>query len=140
MNWQYVDIGEVYTIHQLIIARAKTKAAVRDFTLLHSAVERPRATYSGCDLYPTAYFKAAALLQSLCLNHPFTDGNKRTAWTTTHRFLWKNNYHLKAKTKEAVNFMVEVDTKKPTVEFIAAWLKKRSGKLIRQSVRRRNKP
>ena len=126
MNWQYVDIGEVYTIHQLIIARAGTKADVRDFTLLHSAVERPRASYGGHDLYPTVYLKAAALLQSLCLNHSFSDGNKRTAWTTTHRFLWKNKLHLKAKTKEAVEFMIHVDTKKPAVEFIAAWLKKRT--------------
>jgi len=126
MNWQYVDIGEVYTIHQLIIIRAGTKASVRDFSLLHSAVERPKASYGGKDLYPTAYLKAAALLQSLCLNHSFSDGNKRTAWTTTHRFLWKNKFHLKAKTKEAVSFMIEVDTKKPTVEFIAAWLKKRT--------------
>ena len=129
MNWQYVDISEAYTIHQLIIARAGTKASIRDFTLLHSAVERPRATYSGCDLYPTAYLKATALLQSLCLNHPFTDGNKRTAWAATHRFLWKNNYHLKAKTKEAVEFMVRVDTKKPPIKEIASWLKKRSKKI-----------
>jgi len=129
MNWQYVDIGEAYTIHQLVIARAGTKASIRDFTLLHSAVERPKASFNGRDLYPTVWLKAAALLQSICLNHAFSDGNKRTAWTTAHRFLWKNNYHLRAKTKEAVNFMVEVDTKKPTVEFIAAWLKKRSKKI-----------
>ena len=126
MNWQFVDIGEVYTIHQLIVARAGTKAEVRDFSLLHSAVERPRASYDGQDLYPTAFLKAAALLQSLCLNHPFTDGNKRTAWAATHRFLWKNKLHLKAKIKEAVNFMIEVDTKKPKVETIADWLKKRT--------------
>lgn len=129
MNWQYVDIGEAHTIHQLIIAWAGTKASVRDFTLLHSAVERPRASFNGRDLYPTVWLKAAALLQSICLNHAFSDGNKRTAWTTTHRFLWKNNYHLKANTKEAVEFMVYVDTEKPTVEKIAAWLRKRSKKI-----------
>lgn len=129
MSWQYVDIGEAYTIHQLVITRAGTKASIRDFTLLHSAVERPKASFNGQDLYPTVWLKAAALLQSICLNHAFSDGNKRTAWTTTHRFLWKNNYHLKAPIKEAVEFMIHVDTEKPAVEIIAAWLKKRSKKI-----------
>lgn len=129
MSWQYVDIGEAYTIHQLVITRAGTKASIRDFTLLHSAVERPKASFSGQDLYPTIWLKAAALLQSICLNHAFSDGNKRTAWTTTHRFLWKNNYHLKTTVKEAVGFMVFVDTNKPSVKEIASWLKKRSKKI-----------
>lgn len=123
MNWQYVDIEEVYSIHEKIIIRAKTKAAVRDFSLLHSAVERPRATFDGQDLYPTVFAKAAALLQSLCMNHPFTDGNKRTAWATTHRFLWKNNHHLKAKKMEAADFMVLVDNQKPDLPAIARWLR-----------------
>lgn len=126
MSWQYVDIGGVYTIHQLIVGRAKTKAHVRDFTLLHSAVERPKATYGGKDLYPTAYLKAASLLQSICLNHPFSDGNKRTAWASCHRFLWKNNYHLKAEASEAADFMVMVDTQKLSLEKIAQWLKKKT--------------
>ena len=129
MNWRYIDISEVYTIHQLVITWAGTKASIRDFTLLHSAVERPKASFNGRDLYPTVWLKAAALLQSICLNHAFSDGNKRTAWTTTHRFLWKNHYRLKAQVREAVKFMVRVDTKKPPVEVIAAWLKNRSKKI-----------
>src|SRR3990167_7458123 len=115
MSLQYVDIGQVYLIHQLIIRRAGTKAGIRDFTLLHSAVERPKATFQGKDLYPDIFSKAAALLQSLCLNHPFTDGNKRTAWTATHKFLWDNDYHLKSKKEEAANFMIWVDNSKPKV-------------------------
>lgn len=128
MSWQYVDVGQVYLIHQLIIRRAGSKASVRDFTLLHSAVERPKATFQGRDLYYDVFSKAAALLQSLCLNHPFTDGNKRTAWSTAHKFLWDNGYHLKAKRKEAVDFMVRVDNQKPPVEAIASWLKKHAWK------------
>ncbi|MCH7952138.1 type II toxin-antitoxin system death-on-curing family toxin [Patescibacteria group bacterium] len=128
MSWRYVDVGQVYLIHQLIIRRAGTKASVRDFTLLHSAVERPKATFQGRDLYPDVFSKAAALLQSLCLNYPFTDGNKRTAWTASHKFLWDNGYHLKAKRRDAVEFMVRVDNKKPPVEAIASWFKKHTQK------------
>ena len=128
MSWQYVDIEKVYLIHELIIHRAGTKASVRDFSLLHSAVERPKATYGGRDLYPTVFAKAAALLESLCMNHPFSDGNKRTAWATTHLFLWKNGYHLRSFRMEAADFMVNVDNEKPTLVEIASWLKKNSKK------------
>lgn len=129
MSWHYVDIEEVYRIHQAVIKRAKTKASVRDFSLLHSAVERPKATFSGVDLYPTVFAKAASSLQSLCLNHAFSDGNKRTAWTTAHRFLWKNGYHLRSNRLEAADFMVYVDNGKPTLKEITAWLKKHSKKI-----------
>lgn len=129
MSWQYVDIEEVYTIHQAIIKRAKTKASVRDFSLLHSAVERPKATFSGLDLYPNVFAKAASLLHSLCLNHAFSDGNKRTAWASTHRFLWLNGYHLKSIKKDAADFMVFVDNGKPSLEEISGWLKKHSKKI-----------
>ena len=109
MNWRCVDIEQAYIIHEAIIKRAKTRAGVRDFSLLHSALERPKATYSGRDLYPTVFAKAAALLQSLCLNHPFTGGNKRTSWAVTHKFLWDNDYHLKSTRLETANFLVPVD-------------------------------
>ena|SRR3990167_3104529 len=127
-NWQNVDIAEVVEIHKAIIKRAGTKAGIRDFSLLHSAVERPKATFQGQDLYPTIFFKAAALLQSLCMNHPFTDGNKRTAWMTTKRFLHVNKYHLKSTRKEAADFMIWVDNQKPTLVQISSWLKRNSKK------------
>ena len=126
MNWRSVDIDQAYWVHEHIIARAKTKAGIRDFTLLHSALERPKATFEGRDLYPTVFAKAAALLQSLCLNHPFTDGNKRTSWAVTHKFLWDNGYHLKSNKTQAADFMVYVDNSKPDLKEIMSWLKSHS--------------
>ena len=128
-NWQYVEIDEVYEIHKALIKRAGTKASVRDFSLLHSAVERPKATYAGLDLYPTVFSKAGALLQSLCLNHPFSDGNKRTAWLSTKRFLFINGYHLEAERKEGADFMVWIDNQQPLLPKISSWLKKNSKKI-----------
>jgi death-on-curing protein len=129
MNWRYVDISEVYEIHEAIIKYAGTRASVRDFSLLHSAVERPKVTYLGLDLYPTVFAKATALLQSLCFNHPFTDGNKRTAWFSTKRFLWINGWHLTAERFEAADFMVWVDNEQPELPKISSWLKKHSRKI-----------
>lgn len=123
MSWRYVEIDEVYLIHARMIKRAGTKAGVRDFSLLHSAVERPKATYGGRELYPTIFAKAASLLQSLCMNHPFTDGNKRTAWLSTKRFLDINGYHLQATRMEGADFMVWVDNDKPELSEISVWLK-----------------
>lgn len=125
----FVPIDEVYEIHRLILDRAETKGMVRDFALLHSAVERPKATYGGRSLYPTIFSKAAALLQSICLNHPFTDGNKRTAWAATKRFLWINGYHLQTKPHEGADFMVKVDNEKPDILEITKWLKVHSKKI-----------
>lgn len=128
MSLLYVEIDEVYIIHEALIKKAGTKASVRDFSLLHSAVERPKATFESQDLYPTLFIKAGALLQSLCLNHPFTDGNKRTAWLSTKRFLKINGYHLQAQSKVAADFMVWVDNAKPQITKISSWLKKHSKK------------
>lgn len=124
MNW--LSIEDIYDIHQIIIKRAGTRASVRDFMLLHSASERPKASYNGLYLYPTIFLKAAALLYSLCMNHPFTDGNKRTAYSSAHRFLWLNGYHLSATMIEVVTFMVNVDNQKPEVREISSWLKSHS--------------
>ena len=129
MNYRYVNIDEVYVIHEALIKQAKTKASVRDFSLLHSAVERPKATFNNADLYPDVFVKAGALLQSLCMNHPFTDGNKRTSWLSTKRFLFLNGYYLTAKTKSAVEFVVAVDNEKLDLKIITLWLKKHTKKL-----------
>lgn len=123
---QYLDITEVHEMHRVIIVQSGGTAGVRDFALLHSAVERPKATFGGVDLYPTLWSKAASLLQSLCLNHAFTDGNKRTAWGSAKRFLWLNGYHLQTKPKEGADFMVYVDNQKPDLKEIASWLKTHS--------------
>lgn len=124
----YLDIIEVHELHRAIIDKSGGTAGVRDFALLHSAVERPKATFGGVDLYPNIWAKAASLLQSLCLNHAFTDGNKRTAWGATKRFLWVNGYHLLVKSHEGADFMVRVDNEKPHLKAIASWLKNHSKK------------
>lgn len=120
---RFLDIAEVYDIHRAIIDQSGGTAGVRDFALLHSAVERPKATFAGQDLYPTLWAKAASLLHSVCMNHAFTDGNKRTAWGSTKRFLWLNGYHLKATRMKAADFMVRVDNEKPSLQQIASWIK-----------------
>ena len=67
---KYISIDEVVAIHFELINQFGGSQGMRDFGLLHSAVERSRASFGGEDLYPDIFSKAAALLHSLILNHP----------------------------------------------------------------------
>ena len=67
---------------------------VRDIGLLGSAVARPQTTLGEEDAYPTITEKAAALLQSLVINHALIDGNKRLGWLATAVFLEINNFSV----------------------------------------------
>ncbi len=53
---------------------------MRDGKALDAIINRPNATFEGKDLYPTAIDKAAAVLESTLINHPFIDGNKRIGY------------------------------------------------------------
>lgn len=102
---------------------------VRDLGLVESAVARPQSTFGGKYLYVSVFDKAAALLQSLLKNHPFVDGNKRTALTSAGLFLKKNDYKLINSHKQEVEFAVKVDNGNLTVEQISRWLKEHSVKI-----------
>ena len=123
---RYLSLDEVYALHQRMIHVGGGRIDIHDFTLLHSAVERPKANFGGKELYATMWKKASALLHSLVNNHPFDDGNKRTAYYSAKRFLRMNGYTLDAPLKEILRFMVSVDVKKLTVDQIGVWLKTHS--------------
>lgn len=68
-------------------------------------------------------------MQSLLKNHPFVDGNKRTALSSAGIFLKINGYRLKNNHGSEVNFAIEVDNQDLTIEEIASWLQKHSVKM-----------
>lgn len=124
----YLEIDEVLAIHEEMIRLFGGRIDVHDFTLLHSAISRPQVTFGGEDLYKTIFEKAAALIQSLILNHPFDDGNKRTAITSCARFLYLNGWKLSLPTPESYEFTLGIDVKKTPFNNIATWLKEHSTK------------
>ncbi|MFD3971979.1 type II toxin-antitoxin system death-on-curing family toxin [Streptomyces cyaneofuscatus] len=83
---------------------------VRDAGLLESAVHRPSAAMFGEEAYPDLLDKAAALLQSLAVNHPFFDGNKRTAWLSCVTFLAMNGVDLRPDIDAAERLVIDVAT------------------------------
>ena len=122
-NYDVLDIEQVLYIHDQIIQEAGGKLGVRDFALLHSALERCKATFGGEDLYPTLLHKAAALLHSLVMNHAFLDGNKRTAFAIMVRFLNANEQTIKATQQEVVDMCVVVDNEGWEIKEILGWLR-----------------
>ncbi len=103
---------------------------VRDLGLIESAVERPKATFDGNDLYPDIFLKAVAIMHSILKNHAFVDGNKRTAYSSCGIFLKINGYQLQNMHKESLEFALNVENNTLELEEIAAWLKKHSKKKI----------
>lgn len=101
---------------------AGDRAGVRDMVMLESAVARPQASAFGSDAYPTLTDKAAALLHSLILNHPFIDGNKRTGIISMIEFLSRNDYSVAWEKEDALEFIIEIAEGKHAVDSISKWL------------------
>ena len=70
--------GIVLKLHELSIFKYGGSQGIRDEGLMESAIARPYQTFGGEDLYPTEFEKAATIAESIIINHPFVDGNKRT--------------------------------------------------------------
>lgn len=109
-----------------MIKRFGGSQGIRDLGLVESAVGRSQATFDGNDLYKTIFEKGAALLQSLLKNHPFVDGNKRTALTAAGIFLELNGCQLINNHEKEVDLVLKINNEGLTIEQIAKWLKSHS--------------
>jgi len=96
----YLTQIEVLAMHSDQIERYGGTHGVRDYGLLESALYRPQTGY-----YSDLIEEAAALWESLGQNHPFIDGNKRTAFAATYTFLAINGIRLTADSSETYLFI-----------------------------------
>ncbi len=85
----YLTIVDVLGMHAILIRRYGGASGVRDPGALEAALFRPQTGY-----YKDIVAEAAALLESLAVNHPFVDGNKRIAFAATDAFLRINGWRL----------------------------------------------
>ena len=97
----YLTIAEVLAIHKKQIEEYGGVVGIRDSGLLESAVFRPQTGY-----YSSVAEEAAALMESLAINHPFVDGNKRIAFAAAHTFLLLNGFDLDADHMSAFEFIM----------------------------------
>jgi death on curing protein len=118
---QYPTLEECLKLHEVLLKRFGGQGGVRDMGLLDSALARPRSGY-----YESLSEQAAALLQSLALNHCFVDGNKRVAFALTAIFLRINGWSLIVNAEEGEVFLiVRIIQEKADLGEIAAWLESR---------------
>src|SRR6516162_6182912 len=96
----YLTVAEVLAMHADQIDRYGGSPGVRDPGLLEAALCRPQTGY-----YADLIEEAAALWESMSQNHPFIDGNKRTAFAATYAFLAINGARLTAEPHETYDFM-----------------------------------
>lgn len=117
---KFPTLDEALELHQVLIKRFGGNGGIRDLGLLQSALLRPQTGY-----YETLSLQAAALLQSLALNHSFTDGNKRVAFALTSIFLHMNNYRLIVSADDGEDFLInKVILEKVSIEEISNWIEK----------------
>ncbi len=127
----YLTLEQVLLIHEDQVDRYGGSHGLRDIALLESAIYRSQATFGGIDLYPSIFEKAGALVHSLLLNHPFVDGNKRTAIASVLVFFDLNSYSFSVSQKELVTTALSIENKKWDIEQISSWLQKHSKKIKR---------
>ncbi|MEK6543608.1 MAG: type II toxin-antitoxin system death-on-curing family toxin [Elusimicrobiota bacterium] len=120
---RFLTASEALFIHSAIIDETGGSHGLRDMGLLESALARPKQTFDGRDLYPTLHLKAAALATSLIKNHPFVDGNKRTAVASMAIFLKANDFILNCTNTELLRFTDLLVAGSLDIGHAADWIK-----------------
>ena len=124
-NW--LSRALVLAIHDEMIAVFGGEGDLRDSDLLDSALDRPRNLFTyGND--PTLFDLAAVLCHGLAKNHPFLDGNKRTALLAARAFLFLNGYAFEPNEVDEVEMMVRVADGRIDQDTLAPWFKRFSQK------------
>jgi death-on-curing protein len=118
----FLTVEDILEIHRQVIAATGGLDGLRDVGLLDAAVHRPQAGFGGVPFYPDLHEQAAALLHSLATNHPFGDGNKRTAFTAADVFLRLNGGRLTAGEDEKYDFMMKVAASRLSFQEITQWM------------------
>ena len=115
-------IQDIYELHKQLENAFILSSGVRDENLLASAVNTPFQTFMGNDLYPSLYDKAAQLCYGIANNHPFTDGNKRTALHSMYVYLIINGFDITATQQDVENMIIDVTSGNMTNTELVLWL------------------
>jgi death-on-curing protein len=116
----YPSLPEVLAAHARLIVLFGGAQGIRDQGALEAALARPQSGH-----YRDIIEQAAALLESLSQNHPFVDGNKRTAIAVTAAFLRINGFRLDFDDLEAYQFLIQLyEASQFQFEHLEPWLRK----------------
>jgi len=119
----WIDKRLALAIHERQIADHGGDSGVRDETLLESALARPQQLYAYGDPPPDLAALAASLAYGIARNHPFVDGNKRTAQVCYRAFIALNGASFTASAEEKYSAMIALAAGELTEQDFAAWLR-----------------
>ncbi|MBP9870139.1 MAG: type II toxin-antitoxin system death-on-curing family toxin [Nitrosomonas sp.] len=116
----YLTVPDVLAIHSILIQRYSGTHGIRDSGALESALFRIQSGY-----YVDIVAEAAALMESLAINHPFVDGNKRVAFAATDIFLRINGYRINCESMIIYADMMQMfETGSFDLSHLEPWLRK----------------
>ena len=117
-----ISIKEVEEIHKKLIETFGGSHGIRELSALDSALARPFQTFDGEELYPTPVSKAASLIESILMNHPFIDGNKRTGYVLMRMLLIYHDLDIKSSQDEKYEFVLDIASGRSNLPEIIDWL------------------
>jgi death on curing protein len=120
---RYISLGQVLQLHSRIIEQSGGTVGILNLGAQESALQQPRMTFEGEDLYPALSDKASALgFPIIIRNHPFVDGNKRTGHAAMEVFLILNGYEIHASVDDAEKVALGVASGDMGREQFAMWI------------------
>jgi death-on-curing protein len=117
-----IAVQDILALHIASIEKFGGAHGIRDVGLLESAIARPFQTFGGKELYTNPIAKAGALCESLIVNHPFADGNKRIGFIAMAALLLEYHLRLTASQQEAYDTMIMVSTGQLRYDGLVHWL------------------
>ena len=122
MSARPLTVDDVLRIHEASIARFGGLPGIRDEGLLESALAQPFQSFGGVELYPGVVEKAARYAFGIASNHPFADGNKRTATAVMAVYLRMGGLDFRPRHDELTAMMLGVADGSKTAEDLAKWI------------------
>ena len=119
-----IRVNHSLEIHEILIKQFGGSTGLRDLGSLKSALATPLQTFGGRDLYPDFFTKPAAIGESIIINHPFIDGNKRTGYVQMETILRFGSIKISAQNNDLYEFFISISTGEKTFDEIDEWLKK----------------
>ena len=118
----FLTLEELLVIHQHLIDEFGGSHGLREQNALEAAAMRPQTGY-----YKNIFEEAAALMESLAMNHPFIDGNKRMAFFAADTFLRMNGYYIDCDDQEAYDYFISLfESSSFEFEKLSVWIRQNS--------------
>ena len=116
-------LQDILNFHSDLERQFVLSPGIRNVGLLESAISTAFQSFDGYDLYPTVHEKAAQLCRGIAKNHPFIDGNKRTALHCMFIYLKAKGYIINATLEEKKSLIIDIASGEKTYEDVVNWLR-----------------